>query len=315
MTVVSTVAHLESIYGEQPPLTLAKSVTTLDAHCAAFLAQAPFAVLGLQDRSGAQHSLVVGGDPGVLQAHDASTLRLPGTADVVPDAVPDGAPAGLVALVSGYGETLRVNGRLRRDGADAVLDVDEAFLHCARCITRSKLWRDHGPSELAPNTVADGDFHHPDVQAFVAMSSFLTVSTTDGAGHGDVSPKGDERGFVAALGPRRIALPDRPGNRRTDTFRNLLDNPAVAVTVLVPGDERVLSVRGTAHVSADPALRASLRAGGAVPDLALVIDADRVDLRRNPALAAARLWHADRRIEKGTLPTAGQIWTDHVAAP
>ncbi len=314
MSVISTVAALEAIYGEQPPLTLEKSIAVLDEHCAAFLSYAPFAVLGVRGRSGTQHSMVVGGDPGFLTAERATALRIESVDEVAPTDVEDGAPAGLVALVPGYGETLRVNGRIRRDGQSVVLDVEEAFLHCARCITRSKLWRDHQPSELAPITKAGSDFRDPDVLAFLDAAPFLAVSTTDDGGHGDVSPKGDDRGFLVPLDAHQVALPDRPGNRRTDTFRNLLANPAVSLLALVPGDDRVLEVRGTAHVTADPALRARLQGGGALPDLALVIDAERVDLRHDDALRASGLWRPDRRIPKGALPTAGAIWTAHVGA-
>ncbi|WP_404314942.1 pyridoxamine 5'-phosphate oxidase family protein [Prescottella equi] len=314
MSAISTVAELEAIYGEQPPLTLEKSISVLDEHCVAFLSFAPFAVLGVQGRSGAQHSVIVGGDPGTLTAEHATALRVDVAGGVVPPDVEDGAPAGLVALVPGYGETLRVNGRVRRDGESVVLDVEEAFLHCARCVTRSKLWRDHQPSELAPTTMGGSGFDDPHVLAFLGATSFLTLSSTDAGGHGDVSPKGDDRGFLVPLDSHRIALPDRPGNRRTDTFRNLLANPAVSLLALVPGDDRVLEVRGTAHVTTDPAVRARVQGGGVLPELALVIDAERVDLRHEDSLQASGLWRPDRRIPKGALPTAGAIWTAHVGA-
>lgn len=167
---------------------------------------------------------------------------------------------------------------------------------------------------LDPIAKADSDFGDPDVRVFLEATPFLTVSTTDADGHGDVSPKGDDRGFLVPLDAHRIALPDRPGNRRTDTFRNLLANPAVSLLALVPGDGRVLEVRGTARLTTDPALRARLQGGGVLPELALVIDAERVDLRHDSALRASGLWRPERRIPKGTLPTAGQIWSDHVGA-
>lgn len=316
-SAVTTVDDLEAVLGERPPVTLAKSIPFLDDHCRTFLARSPFAVLGAHDTAGIQRSLVVGGAPGVLVAADRTTLRVDPHA--LPDGLGDGGPAGLVALVPGYGETLRVNGRLHRDGGATVLRVEEAFLHCARCVSRSKLWdtaavgSDTSGSEASDSAVTDTDLDHPAVRAFLDRSPFLTLTSTDPSGGTDVSPKGDVPGFAVPLGPRTLALPDRPGNRRTDTLRNLLQHPAIAVAALVPGDDRVLHVEGRARVTTDPGLRARLAAGLAEPALGVVVDVDRVDLRPDPGLREARLWHPDGHAEASELPRAGEIWTDHVA--
>ncbi len=88
----------------------------------------------------------------------------------------------------------------------------------------------------------------------------------------------------------------------------------MSLLALVPGDDRVLECGGTAHVTTDPAVRARVQGGGALPELALVIDAERVDLRHEDSLQASGLWRPDRRIPKGALPAAGAIWTAHVGA-
>lgn len=312
-TPLTTVDELERVLGERPPVTLLKAIPFLDDHCESFFARSPFAVLGVHDHDGVQHSLVVGGTPGVVAIADRNTLRVESLA--LPDDLGDGGPAGLVGLVPGYGETMRVNGRLVRDGSATLLRVEEAYLHCARCVTRSGLWDDIVVPDTDTPTpgVSDTDLDHPAVREFLTRSRFLTVTSTDADGGTDVSPKGDEAGFAVPLGPRALAFPDRPGNRRTDTLRNLLQHPEVSLLALVAGDDRVLHIRGRASITGDPDLRARLAAGLAEPKLAVVVEVDRVDLTRDPGLAAARLWNPEVRGGHEELPTAGQIWTDHLA--
>ncbi|MFD1812540.1 pyridoxamine 5'-phosphate oxidase family protein [Rhodococcus gannanensis] len=305
---VTTVDQLEALYGERPPVTMLKAIPFLDDHCRTFLQRSPFAVLGAQGADGTQRSLVVGGEPGVMTAADRNTLRI--ESPCLPGLLGDGAPGGMVALVPGYGETLRVNGRLHRDGTAAVLRVDEAYLHCARSVTRSGLWND---VEARTAAAPGADLADPHVREFLARSRFLTITSTDAGGGTDVSPKGDEAGFLVPLGPRTLAFPDRPGNRRTDTLRNLLQHPEVSLLSLVAGDDRVLHVQGRATITDDPGLRTRLAAGLAEPELVVVVDVDDVDLRPDPALATSRLWNPDARGGHADLPKAGQIWTDHLA--
>ncbi|EME15328.1 pyridoxamine 5'-phosphate oxidase family protein [Rhodococcus triatomae] len=305
---IATVGELEALYGERPPVTMVKAIPFLDDHCRSFLQRSPFAVLGAQCTDGTQRSLVVGGAAGVVEVVDRNTLRIesPG----LPDSPGEGVPAGLVSLVPGYGETLRVNGRLHHDGTAAVLRVDEAYLHCARCVTRSGLW----DTVEATDAVRSGaGLDDPAVREFLTRSRFLTVTSTDANGGTDVSPRGDEAGFAVPLDPRTLAFPDRPGNRRTDTLRNLLQHPEVALLSMVTGDDRVLHVRGRATITDDPGLRTLLAAGLAEPELVVVVDVDRADLRPDPGLTASRLWRPDARGAHAELPRAGQIWTDHLA--
>lgn len=147
---------------------------------------------------------------------------------------------------------------------------------------------------------------------FLARSPFITLTSTDAALQTDVSPKGDPAGFVVVLGPNQLALPDRPGNRRTDTFHNLIEHPEIAMLAFVPGDDRVLRVRGQASISQDEALRARGEVKGHLPSVMLVIDVAEVALERSPAMSAAGLWDPSRRISSKELPRASQIWTDHV---
>lgn len=319
-SVLSDTEALEGAVGARPATHHLKSIADLDPHCEAILAASPLAALGARAGDGTLHTALVGGAPGSLGVAGPTRLVLPGTGHLD---VPDGTPAGLLVLVPGYGETLRVNGRLRT-GADPHLEVEEAFLHCAKAVIRSKLWAKGttpdstgtgtgtGPDTASDGPAPPGALADPDAQAFLARSPFVLLTSVDGNGEADVSPKGDPAGFVLTIDDRTLALPDRPGNRRTDTLHNLLTDPAIGLLALVPGDDRVLEVRGTARTTDDEALRAAMEVNGKTPKAAVVIDVAHAELRPDAALAASGLWDPSRHIAPGTLPKGTKVWVDHV---
>lgn len=284
-----------------------KSIRFLDEHCVHFLACAPFAVVGTTTGDGSLQAMAMGGTPGFLTPRSDTVLEL-GHAAGRP--VVDGAPAGIIAMVPGYGETLRINGRLRvRDGV-LTLDVEEALLHCAKAILRSELWAT--PAASAPAATSAADAEVSDAAALLAESPFVVLMSTDAAGHADASPKGDPSGLIRRIDDTTIAIADRPGNRRTDTLHNLMDDPRLALLALVPGRDDVVEVRGTARVCTDEALLTSMHLRDRTPKAALVIDVAYVELRHEPAIAEADLWNPDRHVAEGTLPRAAAIWADHV---
>ncbi|MDN4986802.1 pyridoxamine 5'-phosphate oxidase family protein [Bradyrhizobium sp. WYCCWR 13022] len=108
-------------------------------------------------------------------------------------------------------------------------------------------------------------------RSFIARSPFVIVASSDAAGNIDVSPKGDPAGFVHVLDDRTIAIPERPGNRRADTFRNVLQNPKVGLIFVVPDKGETLRISRSARIVRDAWLRDSLKMGDRVPKLALVV--------------------------------------------
>lgn len=107
---------------------------------------------------------------------------------------------------------------------------------------------------------------------FIARSPFVLIASTDAQGSIDISPKGDPAGFVRVLDDRTLAIPDRLGNHRADTFVNILQHPYVGLIFLVPGTKNTLRVRGRATIVRDLELRESMAMQGRVPKLALVVD-------------------------------------------
>jgi predicted pyridoxine 5'-phosphate oxidase superfamily flavin-nucleotide-binding protein len=302
-SVIADLAQLEAVVGARPAAIMLKSIRFLDEHCEGFLACSPYVVIGTTTEGGALQAFAMGGEPGFVSCRTDTLLEL---GDLSGRPVVDGAPAGLIALVPGYGESLRVNGRLRlRDGV-ASLEVDEALLHCAKAIMRSELWSERPSPELSARVA------EPSPEAFLAAAPFVVLVSTDADGNADTSPKGDPPGLVRRIDDTTIAIGDRPGNRRTDTLHNLMDDPRIALLAMQPGSSHVAEIRGTARVCTDAALLESMRLRNRTPKVAVVIDVEHSELRAEPALVAAELWNPARRIADGALPRAATIWADHV---
>ena len=130
-------------------------------------------------------------------------------------------------------------------------------------------------------------------RAWIAASPFCLVATADADGRCDVSPKGDPAGFVAVLDDRTIAIPERPGNRRADGFRNILANPQVGVLFVIPGRGDTLRVNGRAHLVSDAPWFDDLVVNGHRPVLSTVVEVEEVFHHCAKAFMRSRLWHPE----------------------
>ena len=140
-------------------------------------------------------------------------------------------------------------------------------------------------------------------RALIAASPFVVVASSDGDGRLDASPRGDRAGFVLVLDDETLAIPDRPGNRRLDTFVNVLRQPGVGLLFLIPGKLETLRVNGHARVVRDRALRDRMAVGGRVPSLCLVVTVDEAFIHCGKCMLRSRLWDPVARHEVAGLPT------------
>lgn len=161
------------------------------------------------------------------------------------------------------------------------------------------------PSEAAKDKVQDHVDQH--VHRFIAHSPFVCVATAHADGTADCSPRGDYPGFVKVLDPRTLALPDRVGNNRLDTFENLATDPRIGLVFLVPGHRESLRVNGTAYLSEDPDVLARLEAEGKPPKVAIIVRVQEVYLHCGRAILRARLWDPDSFALADLVPTLGEV--------
>ena len=143
-------------------------------------------------------------------------------------------------------------------------------------------------------------------RAYVEASPFVLVASS-GPGGVDCSPRGDPAGFVRVADERTLLLPDRRGNNRLDTLRNLVVDPRIGLLFLVPGVGVTLRVNGTAEISTDPALLASFTLGDKLPTTVVVVTTTAVYTQCPKALVRARLWDQATQRDQAELPSVGQI--------
>jgi PPOX class probable FMN-dependent enzyme len=148
------------------------------------------------------------------------------------------------------------------------------------------------PSELARKKQLDHLDAH--CREFIAHAPFLLLGTADAAGRCDVSPKGDAPGFVHVLDDHHLVIPDRPGNKRLDGMRNLLENPHIGLIFLVPGRGETLRVNGRAAITRDATLLARMEVGGKRPLLAIGVEVEEVFMHCAKAFKRSALWEHER---------------------
>jgi PPOX class probable FMN-dependent enzyme len=159
------------------------------------------------------------------------------------------------------------------------------------------------------STVKVADRITPSYRLLIEKSPFAALATCGPEGL-DCSPRGDLRGFVRIHDPKTLMMPDRRGNNRTDSLRNIVCNPRVALLFLIPGSGSTLRVNGRAQVSADPDLLASFKVEGKAPRTIIVTTVEEIYFQCARAIVRSDLWNPDKRVDPRTLPTPGQIPAD-----
>jgi PPOX class probable FMN-dependent enzyme len=147
-------------------------------------------------------------------------------------------------------------------------------------------------------------------RSIIARSPFVVLSSSDRQGRQDASPKGDAPGFVRVLDDETLAIPDWPGNRRADTFLNLLQNPRIGLVFLVPGRLETLRINGRAMIVRDASLRAALAMNGKVPELALVVGVEEAFVHCGKCMLRSRLWQSETWPVDAALPSHARCLLD-----
>lgn len=169
------------------------------------------------------------------------------------------------------------------------------------------------PSELAKRKVISYIDEH--CRNYIAHSPFLVLSTSDENGYSDASPRGDAPGFVLVLEENRLVIPDRPGNKRMDSLKNILSNPRVGLLFLIPGMSETLRVNGKASLTQEPDLLGRMKAGGKNPLLGIVVEVEECYIQCGKALKRSGLWNPESWADSSALPSGAEILAAHAKLP
>ncbi|WP_170414380.1 MSMEG_1061 family FMN-dependent PPOX-type flavoprotein [Ruegeria atlantica] len=146
---------------------------------------------------------------------------------------------------------------------------------------------------------------------FIAKSTFCLIASANPDGHLDISPRGDPEGFVNVLSDTLIAIPDRPGNKRVDTFHNVLLDPRISLIFFVPGKMETLRLRGSARICKDRDLLDSMAINDRSPKLALVIHVETVFAHCPKCVIRANLWQPEQWPDSSDLPNMNAMMVKH----
>ncbi len=159
---------------------------------------------------------------------------------------------------------------------------------------------------IRPRKAKETDRITPSYRKLIEAAPFFALASS-GPGGLDCSPRGDPAGFVRVQDEKTLLVPDRRGNNRIDTLRNIIHDPRVALLFLIPGCSETLRVMGRASISADPALAQQFLMEGKAPRTVLVVAVEAVFFQCAKAIVRSKLWDASRHVDRKTLPTAGSI--------
>lgn len=162
------------------------------------------------------------------------------------------------------------------------------------------------PAPAPASTVKVADRITPHYRALIEASPFLALATVGPEGL-DCSPRGDQPGFVRVQDERTLILPDRRGNNRIDSLRNVVRDPRVALMFLIPGSGTTFRINGRAVISADPDLLASFAVDGKAPRTCLVVTVVEAYFQCARAIVRSGLWQAERQVDPRGLPTPGAM--------
>ena len=169
------------------------------------------------------------------------------------------------------------------------------------------------PNPVAPASIAkEIDYVDDNYAALIAASPFFVLATNGPEGL-DCSPRGDMPGFVRFRDAKTLLIPDRRGNNRLDSLKNILFDPRIGMLFLVPGYGETLRVNGTASLSSDPELCGPFEMAGKLPACVIVVTVESVYFQCSRAVVRADLWSPAAHVDKRTLPSAGQILRDITA--
>lgn len=291
---ITTLDALEATLGKMPSTIAWKVIDRIDAGAHEWINACSLAFLGFSSDDGPL-SAIAGGEAGFIQA-DEATVAIPRSSIDVEIAVSQGAGFGSLLILPHTGEMLRINGRVYNCVGDKItVRVEECYIHCAKALIRSDFW-----------TPEKGLAAFDDPVNAINASRFLVLTTMNDKGDVDVSPKGDPAGALAIAKNDHIWIADRPGNRRADSFKNIICQPKVSGIFLTPGSCHAEYFSGTAEPTTDE-IRKKFAVKDRIPSIATRIAVANRHSTDSTALQRSEIW---KREKTGVNPAA--ILAEHV---
>jgi hypothetical protein len=176
--------------------------------------------------------------------------------------------------------------------------------HCIA--TTEQLEALYADAPYGPALIKEVDYITPQYRKLIEAAPFVVLATSGPDGL-DCSPRGDPPGFVRVIDEHTLVIPDRRGNNRIDTLRNLVRDPRIALLFLIPGVGETMRVTGRAKISTDPKFTESSAVNGKVPKCVLTVTVEKAYFQCTKAIIRSKLWDPANKVDRKTLPTPGSI--------
>jgi PPOX class probable FMN-dependent enzyme len=172
--------------------------------------------------------------------------------------------------------------------------------------TTAQLESLYADAPYGPALIKEVDRVTPQYRKLIEAAPFVVIATSGPEGL-DCSPRGDPPGFVRVIDEKTLIIPDRRGNNRIDSLRNLVRDPRIALLFLIPGVGETMRINGHAKISTDPKLTETFAINGKVPKCVLVVTVETAYFQCTKAIIRSKLWDPASKVDRKTLPTPGSI--------
>jgi len=296
-TNIKTENQLRQVIAAYPKVLDKRIKSQLDAYSIELINASKLSIVGFSSddlpmRVLLSNDLVIKADDTIeLHAHE-------GKIDVLNDTY-----ASLYFLIPGVDHGLRVNGIVRKSEFQIVIKITSVYLHCARAAARAGLWSSLDQSyAVRPFTSNE----------MLSVSPFLLLKTMDANGSTEISPRGDEKGFVRQLTANQLFIPERPGNKVAISLRNILQNRNVELLFILPSSNYVLGVRGLGSVTTEDRVLDLAIVNNKRPKLGIIMDKCEFELKKSSSLTNGSIWSSSNYVSPDRLTRFSRALSIHM---
>ena len=210
--------------------------------------------------------------------------------------------ASLYFMAHGFGHGLRINGTIEETTTEAYLfKIEQVYFHCARAAARSAIW----------TKASAVDSRYLKKENFIEHAPFLLLKTRNQTGKTELSPRGDDAGFVKMLRPNTLLLPERPGNKIAVSLRNIIQHPEVELLFMIPSSDQTLSITGIAKIISDQELLEQCAVNGKKPKTGILIQIESTELQTHQVINKSQLWNQENKT-KANITSFSKALSSHI---
>jgi len=315
MSYVTSEAEIRKVIGTPPATVYLKKISLLEKHSKRYLEMSHLIAITANNLPNRVHLVATRQSEMVILDDTKITLKVRDNAESF-ISIQD-QPCGLYVLVSGFEESLRINGKIcitsRGSGiSDIEIKIDELYFHCAKSIKRSRFWTSMDNTFSVANPLEETEFFASNINDFIQKSPFLLLATQNQKGEADLSPRGDPGGFVRVLDRHKVLIPERPGNKIADSLRNIVDNSSIAIILFVPGTKLSLTLIGDGKLTTSHSVLETSEIRNKIPKIGIELTVKKTYFGINPALADQDLWDKSGFGDRSALPSLGMIVSEQL---